>query len=106
MNSAFGIFGKQIVLSMSNVSKDLGKTVSDLIGNSEVLKKINLKNYITDSVGFPTLEDILKELEKPGLDIREKAKIFTFNQNIKSINDLHEGQLLPGIVKIPVVLQP
>jgi uncharacterized protein len=44
------------------------------------------------------LKDIIKELEKPGLDTREKAKVFTFNQNIKSITDLHEGQLLPGIV--------
>ena len=85
-------------LLVKQMAKDLGKTVSDLIGNSELLKKINLKNYITGSVGLPTLEDILKELEKPGLDIREKAKVFTFNQNIKSINDLHEGQLLPGIV--------
>ena len=83
---------------VEKMAKDLGKTVSDLIGNSDVLKKINLKNYITDSVGLPTLEDIVKELEKPGLDIREKAKVFTFNQNIKTINDLHEGQLLPGIV--------
>ena len=47
---------------------------------------------------MPTLEDIIKELEKPGLDPREKAKVFTFNKNIKSINDLREGQLLPGIV--------
>ena len=47
---------------------------------------------------MPTLEDILKELEKPGLDLREKAKVFTFNQNIKEITDLREGQLLPGIV--------
>jgi uncharacterized protein len=45
-----------------------------------------------------TLEDIIKELEKPGLDIREQAKVFTFNQNIKTIGDLKEGQLLPGIV--------
>ena len=83
---------------VKQMAKDLGKTVSDLIGNSDLLKKINLQNYITDSVGLPTLEDILKELEKPGIDIREKAKVFTFNQNIKTINDLHEGQLLPGIV--------
>ena len=47
---------------------------------------------------MPTLEDILKELEKPGLDLREKAKVFTFNQNIKEITDLRQGQLLPGIV--------
>ncbi len=83
---------------VKQIAKDEGKSLEDLIGNSEALKKINLKNYISDDVGLPTLEDIIKELEKPGLDIREKAKVFTFNQNIKTINDLREGQLLPGIV--------
>lgn len=80
------------------MAKDLGKTVQDLIGNSELLKKIDLKKYCTASVGLPTLQDIIRELEKPGLDIREQAKVFTFNENIKTINDLREGQLLPGIV--------
>lgn len=84
-----------IVEKMAN---DLGKHVSDLIGNETLLKKINLQKYCTESVGLPTLQDIVKELEKPGLDIREQAKVFTFNQNIKTINDLREGQLLPGIV--------
>ena len=83
---------------VTHMAKDLGKSVQDLIGNSELLKKINLKHYCTESVGLLTLEDIIKELEKPGLDIREQAKVFTFNQNIKTINDLKEGQLLPGIV--------
>ena len=78
--------------------KDLGKTVQDLIGNSDLLKNIDLKKYCTDTVGLLTLQDIIKELEKPGLDIREQAKVFTFNQNIKTINDLQTGQLLPGIV--------
>ena len=78
--------------------KNLGKKVSDLIGNKELLQKIELPNYVTKLVGLPTLQDIIKELEKPGLDIREQAKVFTFNQNIKTINDLQEGQLLPGIV--------
>ena len=83
---------------VKQIAKDEGKTIQDLIGNKEVLQKINLKKYCTDSVGLPTLEDIIKELEKPGLDIREQAKVFTFNQNIRSISDLSEGQLLPGIV--------
>jgi len=84
-----------IVEKMAN---DLGKNVSNLIGNETLLKKINLQKYCTESVGLLTLQDIVKELEKPGLDIREQAKVFTFNQNIKTINDLREGQLLPGIV--------
>lgn len=83
---------------VTKMAKDLGKSVEDVIGNSDLLKKIDLKQYCTESVGLLTLEDIVKELEKPGLDIREQAKVFTFNQNIKTINDLREGQLLPGIV--------
>jgi uncharacterized protein len=83
---------------VKQIAKDEGKSLGQLIGNSEVLQSIKLKSYVTDEVGLPTLEDIIKELEKPGLDIREKAKVFTFNQNIKTISDLREGQLLPGIV--------
>ncbi|WP_445736085.1 Tex family protein [Mariniflexile sp.] len=83
---------------VETMAKDLGKNVSDLIGHTDLLLKIDLKKYGSDSVGLPTLQDIIKELEKPGLDVREQAKVFTFNQNIKTINDLKEGQLLPGIV--------
>jgi uncharacterized protein len=80
------------------IAKNEGKRVSELIGNSAVLNGIDLKPYCTNTVGLPTLKDIVKELEKPGLDIREQPKVFTFNQNIKTINDVQEGQLLPGIV--------
>ena len=83
---------------VEKMAKDLKVTLNDLIGNQELLKKIDLKKYCTDTVGLLTLEDIIKELEKPGLDIREEAKVFTFNQNIKTITDLVAGQLLPGIV--------
>ncbi|MDT0293394.1 Tex family protein [Mesonia ostreae] len=83
---------------VEQMAKDQGKTLGDLIGNKELLDSIVLDKYTSEEVGLPTLKDILSELEKPGLDIREKAKVFTFNQNIKSIDDLHTGQLLPGIV--------
>ncbi|WP_035483743.1 Tex family protein [Gaetbulibacter saemankumensis] len=83
---------------VEKMAKSMGKQVKELVGNAEVLRKIDLKKYCTETVGLPTLEDIIKELEKPGLDIREQAKVFTFNQNIKTISDLREGQLLPGIV--------
>lgn len=83
---------------VSKMAKDEGVEVSKLIGNKALLQKIDLSKYINDKIGLPTLKDIIKELEKPGLDIREEAKVFTFNQNIKSITDLREGQLLPGIV--------
>lgn len=83
---------------VTKMAKDMGTSVKNLIGDKALLKQIDLKRYCTDLVGLPTLEDIIKELEKPGLDIREQAKVFTFNQNIKTIDDLREGQLLPGIV--------
>ena len=83
---------------VTKMAKDEGVSVKELIGNTSTLKKINLKKYTSEAIGLLTLEDIVKELEKPGLDIREQAKVFTFNQNIKTIEDLREGQLLPGIV--------
>ncbi len=83
---------------VEKMAKDEGISVSELIGNKNVLQSITLKKYCTETIGLPTLEDIIKELEKPGLDIREQAKVFTFDQNIKAITDLHSGQLLPGIV--------
>ena len=83
---------------VEKMAKDDGTTVAELIGNKSLLEKINLEKYISAEVGLPTLKDIVAELKKPGLDIREKAKVFTFNQNIKTIDDLREGQLLPGIV--------
>ena len=83
---------------VSKMAKDEKVKVSELIGNKTLLQKIDLSKYADDKIGLPTLKDIIKELEKPGLDIREEAKVFTFNQNIKTISDLREGQLLPGIV--------
>ncbi|MDB2606743.1 RNA-binding transcriptional accessory protein [Zobellia sp.] len=83
---------------VQKIAKDKGILLTELIGNSDTLKSIRLESYCTEAIGLPTLKDIIDELEKPGLDRREKAKVFTFNQNIKSITDLQEGQLLPGIV--------
>ena len=83
---------------VEKMAKDENVSLEKLIGNKATLQKIDLKKYYTESVGLPTLKDIIKELEKPGLDIREQAKVFAFNQNIKTITDIHSGQLLPGIV--------
>ncbi|RLJ65440.1 uncharacterized protein CLV86_1016 [Lacinutrix venerupis] len=83
---------------VEKMAKDEDVTLGELIGNEKILQKINLKKYETQTIGLLTLQDIIKELKKPGLDIRESAKVFSFNQNIKSITDLHTGQLLPGIV--------
>jgi uncharacterized protein len=83
---------------VSKMAKDLKKNISELIGNKEIIQKINLEKYTTESIGLLTLKDIIRELEKPGLDPRAKAKIFSFDQNIKTISDLKTGQILPGIV--------
>lgn len=83
---------------VKKIAKDERQTIENLIGNEAVLQKVSLEKYCSEEVGLPTLEDIVAELEKPGLDIREQAKVFTFNQKIKTIDDLEIGQLLPGIV--------
>ena len=83
---------------INKMANDEKKTINDLIGNKAILQNINLQKYCTAKVGLPTLTDIIKELEKPGADPRETAKVFTFNKDIRVISDLHEGQLLPGIV--------
>ncbi len=83
---------------VAKMAGDLKKTIAELIGNKELLKQIDLNKYCTEQIGLPTLKDIIHELEKPGLDPREKAKVFTFDQNLKNIDDLREGQLLPGII--------
>lgn len=83
---------------VEKIAKDQKVSISEMIGNAPLLKSIDLQKYVTEEVGLPTLTDIISELEKPGLDIRKKAKVFTFNQNIRTIVDVQSGQLLPGIV--------
>ena len=73
-------------------------TVSDLIGNHERLKQIPLQQFVTSEVGLPTLHDILKELEKPGLDPREQLEEFRFDERVHTVEDLIVGMELPGIV--------
>ena len=73
-------------------------SVEDLIKNKELRNKIDIKRYVTDQVGLPTLTDIMEELEKPGRDPRQAIKVFEFDKNVKTIDDLKEGMVLPGIV--------
>lgn len=80
------------------MAKDLNCSVKDLIGDASLRKKIDKKKYITESVGEFTIEDILKELEKPGRDPREKAEEFRFDETIKTIEDVKAGMTVPGIV--------
>jgi protein Tex len=79
-------------------AKDLGCTLKDLMTSSELRKKLDLKKYVTATVGLPTLTDILSELEKPGRDPREKFEVFSFEEGIHEIKDLKIGMSLPGIV--------
>ena len=83
---------------VAKIAKTQHTSVDQLIGNNTLISKIEPETFCTNRVGMATLTDILNELEKPGLDIRSKAKVFTFNQNIKTIADLQLQQLLPGIV--------
>ncbi|MDP3353294.1 MAG: Tex family protein [Flavobacteriaceae bacterium] len=83
---------------VAKMAKDLKVKVADLIGNKELLSTIQLQNYCTDTIGLPTLTDIIKELEKPGLDPRKKVKVFEFDPTISTIKDLKVGQILPGII--------
>lgn len=79
-------------------AKDLGCTIKDLMTSAELRKKLELKKYVTDTVGLPTLTDILSELEKPGRDPREKFEVFSFEEGVNEIKDLKIGMVLPGIV--------
>ncbi len=83
---------------VESIAKDLNCTVKELINDKSLKEKIDLKKYSTDTVGLATLKDILEELEKPGRDPRSKVESFEFNPDVKTINDLNEGMVLPGIV--------
>ncbi|RLZ07541.1 Tex family protein [Faecalibacter macacae] len=83
---------------VKKMAKDLKVDVQDLILNKELIAKIDITKYITDEVGIPTLEDILKELEKPGLDPRSTAKVFSFDSRLKKFEDLSLGMKVPGII--------
>lgn len=83
---------------VEKMAKDLKVSVEDLIGNKEKISQIKLENYITKEIGILGLKDIVKELEKPGLDPRKSAKVFEFDANVKTIKDLRTGMILPGIV--------
>ena len=83
---------------VEKMAKDLKISVNELIANKEKIAQIKLENYITEEIGILGLKDIIKELEKPGLDPRKSAKVFEFDPNVKSIHDLRSGMILPGIV--------
>ncbi len=83
---------------VEKMAKDLGIKTHELIANKEKISLISPEKYITSEIGILTLKDILKELEKPGLDPRKAAKVFEFDPNVRTIKDLKTGMILPGIV--------
>ncbi len=83
---------------VDTIAKDLGATVVDILKKPDVRNQIDVKKYVTDSVGIPTLNDILDELAKPGRDPRKKFEAFTFVDGIEKIEHLRPGMKLPGIV--------
>lgn len=83
---------------VERMAKDLHCTVSQLLTDESLRQQIVLENYITDTVGLPTLTDILMELGKPGRDPRTKIQVFAFDPTVKTIEDIKVGQMLPGIV--------
>lgn len=94
-NSAVHPESYHIVESMA---KEVKCSVKELIDNKDLKKSLKLDKYVTDRVGLPTLNDIIEELDKPGRDPRKGIKVFDFDPNIRTIEDLREGMILPGIV--------
>ena len=83
---------------IKQMAKDLGISVEKLIGNKQAISAIDIKKYKNEEVGELYLKDVLKELEKPGLDPRKAAKVFEFDPNVKTFDDVRVGMILPGIV--------
>jgi uncharacterized protein len=83
---------------VERMAKDLGVKVEDLINNADLRKQIDINRYVCAEVGLPTLHDIMSELEKPGRDPRMQIEAWSFDPNIRTIDDLHEGMQLDGEV--------
>lgn len=83
---------------VEKMAKDQKCTVRELLQHAEIRDRIDLQQYVTTSIGLPTLEDIMKELDKPGRDPRQKLEEFSFSNEVKTLEDVQEGMVLPGIV--------
>jgi len=83
---------------VEQMARDQQCTVADLINNKNAREAIDIQKYVTEDIGLPTLTDIMKELEKPGRDPRQQIEAFEFDSSVQTIDDLHEGMELPGIV--------
>ncbi|MDR0233059.1 MAG: RNA-binding transcriptional accessory protein [Dysgonamonadaceae bacterium] len=83
---------------VEKMAKDLNSDVATLVSDKSLKKQLKLENYLTSTIGMPTLQDIMSELDKPGRDPRQGIQIFEFDKSVKTINDLREGMILPGII--------
>ena len=83
---------------VEQMAQDQGCHVGDLISNPQLRQQVDIRRYVTATVGIPTLTDIMQELEKPGRDPRQQLEAFEFDPNVKEVDDLAEGMILPGIV--------
>jgi uncharacterized protein len=83
---------------VAKMAKDSGVALEEFIQNKELRSKLDINRYVTAECGLPTLTDIMTELDKPGRDPRKKIKVFSFDANVRSIDDLKEGMVLPGII--------
>jgi uncharacterized protein len=83
---------------VAQMARDLGCSVADLMKNKALRAQIKLERYVNDTVGMPTLNDIMRELDKPGLDPRDTIQTFSFDPNLRTFDDLRIGMIVPGIV--------
>ena len=83
---------------VEKMAKDLHCTVAELMSNKELRAKIDINHYVTDKVGLPTLQDIMQELDKPGRDPRQQLTVFEFSKDVKELEDVQVGMVLPGII--------
>ena len=83
---------------VEKMAKDLKTDIQELMQSAELQKQIDLNSYVSNKVGLPTLQDIQKELAKPGRDPRQSLKEFEFDKHVRKVEDLHEGMILSGIV--------
>ena len=83
---------------VERMAAGVGASVEELMRNKDLRSKIDINRFVSDDCGLPTLQDIMKELDKPGLDPRAKFEVFEFDKNVTKIEDLQEGMVLPGIV--------
>ena len=83
---------------VEQMARDQHCSVATLMNSKEIRQKIDIKRYVSDTIGLPTLTDIIHELEKPSRDPRQQLKAFSFSDSVKELSDVSEGMILPGII--------